>query len=298
MGGSSIGARVALRIGVTLAAVAGLLGSGLTASPANAVGRVDYVNLGDSYSAGSGVMTPRLSGTDPQCWQSTDNYAHVLARTNRYRLTDVSCGAAATDDFYTRQMPTLRPQLDALSAKTDLVTVMIGGNDGNVFGEALEGCATAGVASGFRGHPCQTKFGNTFAEKIRTGTYPAVKRALADVHRRAPNARVLVGTYPWLVPAKAQQCQALLLAPGDVRYTHDIQRLLNEVIVKAAHETGTEVVDFAAKSVGHDACQRPGVRWVAPIVQLHQVVPAHPNARGERQMARIVAQHLAQTRRN
>jgi len=43
-------------------------------------------------------------------------------------------------------------------------------------------------------------------------------------------------------------------------------------------------------SVGHTACTPPGVRYVEPILGTTQLIPAHPNARGERAIAtRVLA---------
>lgn len=86
-----------------------------------------YVALGDSYSAASGVLPVDLSA--PQCLRSTRNYPRVIAGATGAQLRDVTCGAAETNDFFESQYPGTAPQLDAVQADTQLVTMTIGGND-------------------------------------------------------------------------------------------------------------------------------------------------------------------------
>jgi hypothetical protein len=50
--------------------------------------------------------------------RSTGNYPHVLAAATGAQLTDVTCGAAETGDFFSSQHPGVAPQLDALDEDT------------------------------------------------------------------------------------------------------------------------------------------------------------------------------------
>ena len=56
---------------------------------------------------------PRVScppdPTSPFCLRSTRNYPNVIAQKVAARLTDVTCGAAETKDFFTAQHPDVRP---------------------------------------------------------------------------------------------------------------------------------------------------------------------------------------------
>jgi hypothetical protein len=67
-----------------------------------------YVALGDSYSAASGVLPPDLTAP-PACLRSSRNYPHVLAAATGAQLTDVTCGAAETGDFFTSQFRGVPP---------------------------------------------------------------------------------------------------------------------------------------------------------------------------------------------
>ena len=95
-----------------------------------------YVALGDSYSAASGVLPPDPTAP-PQCLRSTRNYPHVIAARVDVRLRDVTCGAAETGDYFEEQYDGVAPQLDALTRRTRLVTMTIGGNDQGVFIDAI-----------------------------------------------------------------------------------------------------------------------------------------------------------------
>ncbi|MFF1700204.1 SGNH/GDSL hydrolase family protein [Streptomyces sp. NPDC058257] len=277
----------ALRLAAALAAVATAT-LGLAAAPAQATGGdpLDYVALGDSYSAGSGVLP--LDLTAPLlCARSTANYPHVVAKRTGAKLKDVTCGGAQTKDFAGSQYPGVAPQLDAVTADTDLVTLTIGGNDNSTFISAILACGSAGVLSGGKGSPCKDANGDKFTKEIDASTYPALKTALRAVKAKAPRARVGVLGYPWIVPAEADPaCFAKMpIATGDVPYLRDLQTHLNKAVQRAASETGATFVDLSAASEGHDACKPLGTRWIEPVLFGTNFVPVHPNALGESGMA-------------
>ncbi|MFH8798327.1 SGNH/GDSL hydrolase family protein [Streptomyces sp. NPDC017936] len=266
-------------------ASAGALALTLTGTPSHATAPLDYAALGDSYAAASGVLPVDVSNL--LCLRSTANYPHVIASRTGARLTDVTCGAAQTKDFTQAQYPGVAPQVNALDADTDLVTVTIGGNDNGTFINAVTACGTAGVLSGGKGSPCKDANGTTFDDQIEANTYPALKAALGSVRAEAPGARVAVLGYPWITPATADpSCFAKLpIASGDVPYLRGIQAHLNAVVRRAAEEAGATYVDFAGVSDGHDACRPVGTRWIEPLLFGTSLVPVHPNALGERRMA-------------
>ena len=87
-------------------------------------------------------------------------------------------------------------------------------------------------------------YGSSNDDAVDDRTYPAVRQALADVHAKAPNARVAVLGYPWIVPSSfVASCYAKMpIARGDIPYLRALQGHLNAVIAKAASETGTTFV--------------------------------------------------------
>ncbi|WP_399881061.1 SGNH/GDSL hydrolase family protein [Streptomyces sp. BBFR51] len=273
------------RVMTATAAAVGTLALGVTDATAHATPVLDYVALGDSYSAGSGVLP--VDPTNLLCLRSTANYPHVIAASTGAHLKDVTCGAAQTAHFTQAQYPGVAPQVEALDAGTDLVTLTIGGNDNSTFINAITACGTAGVLSGGKGSPCKDRHGTSFDDQIDANTYPALKAALLAVRAEAPGARVAALGYPWITPATADpSCFAKLpVAAGDVPYLRAVQAHLNAVVERAAEETGATYVDFSRVSDGHDACEAPGTRWIEPLLFGQSLVPVHPNALGERRMA-------------
>lgn len=272
------------------AALAATLSTTLGATAADArvadswvTGR-QYVAMGDSYSAASGVL-PLAPTAPPQCLQSTRNYPHVIAARTGANLTDVTCGAADTNDFYSAQYPGMAPQVAALGTRTKLVTMTIGGNNHSVFSNVIKDCGTEGVLALGQGNPCQRKHGTSYVTTIRTKTHPAIVKALRAVKRRAPHARVAIIGYPWIVPQRVGCFDKLPIARGDVPYLRTIQAELNDAVRRAAAKTGVRYVDMAKVSDGHDACQPIGTRWVEPVMQGTNPVIVHPNALGEQRMA-------------
>jgi lysophospholipase L1-like esterase len=250
-----------------------------------------YVALGDSYSAASGVLPPDPTAP-PQCLRSLRNYPHVIAKATGAQLTDVTCGAAETKDFFEPQYDGVAPQLDAVKAGTQLVTMTIGGNDSGVFINAIISCGSAGLSTLGQGSPCKDRYGSSFEDTIRTTTYPSLVRALKAVKAKAPRARVAILGYPWIMPASGGCFDKMPVAAGDVPYLRGIQATLNDAVRRAAKATGAIYVNLNRVSEGHDACQPIGVRWVEPVLQTTNPIVVHPNALGEREMARQAMRRL------
>jgi lysophospholipase L1-like esterase len=270
-----------------LAAViaAAVLAFALAAQAAQATAApLRYVALGDSYSAASGVLPPDPAAP-PECLRSILNYPHVIAGSTGAALTDVTCGAADTNDYFESQYSGVPPQLDAVRSDTQLVTMTIGGNDSNVFIETILSCGSLGVLSLGQGSPCKDRYGSSFEDTIRNTTYPSLVRALQAVRAKAPEARVAILGYPWIMPASVGCFDKMPIAGGDVPYVHGIQATLNDAVRRAAAATGATYVNLNTVSTGHDACQPIGVRWVEPVLQGTNAVIVHPNALGEREMA-------------
>jgi lysophospholipase L1-like esterase len=243
-----------------------------------------YVALGDSYSAASGVLPPDPSAP-PQCLRSTANYPHVIAGATGAQLTDVTCGGAETNDYFEPQYDGVAPQLDAVGAEADLVTMTIGGNDSGVFINSILRCGAAGLSTAGQGSPCKDRYGSEFVDTIRSTTYPALVEALQAVRTAAPDAEVAILGYPWILPERGGCFDRMPVAEGDVPYLRNVQAVLNDAVRRAATATGATYVDMNRVSEGHDACQPIGVRWVEPVLQGTNAVVVHPNALGEQQMA-------------
>ncbi len=183
-------------ISVVLAA---LTIAGVVAPSAGAVASETYVALGDSYTAGP--FLPLQLDHPPGCWRSDQNYPHLVARARRSALRDVSCSGAETVDLSAPQPVfggTNPPQLDALDAGVDTVTVQIGGNDIG-FSEILQRCTFGWPL----GTPCRDSYTRGGVDEISRRialTGPKVATALAEVRRRSPDARLFVVGYPAILP--------------------------------------------------------------------------------------------------
>ena len=126
---------------------------------------IDYVALGDSYSAAPLVPGPpgKLGmRSDPAgCARSWNNYpAHLAGYLDVASYTDVTCSGAQVADFFAPQgggQQGAPAQLDALSADTDLVTVGIGGNDYGLFGSLIQSCGALAIAHPKTKAPCQRR---------------------------------------------------------------------------------------------------------------------------------------------
>lgn len=278
---------------LTAVGAVAVLGLGAGPAAAETPKPLRYVALGDSYSAGSGVL-PLDPGAPLVCARTSKNYPHLLAASLGAKLTDVTCGGAQTKDFTSSQHPGVPPQFDALKSDTQLVTLTIGGNDENTFINAVLACGTAGVLSGGKGSPCKDTYGTTFKDRIESTTYPAIKASLQRIKARSPKARVAILGYPWITPAKAVPgCFLKMpLAEGDVPYLRDTQAHLNAAARRAAAATGTTYVDMDAASDAHDACRPAKERWIEPVLFGTNFVPVHPNAAGEAGMAQQAAKAL------
>ena len=257
-----------------LAAVAALL---VTAPAALAD---NYVALGDSYVAGPFIPLPT-----PQPWgclKSDHNYAHLAAPALGLELRDPSCSGAETDDMTQTQGVSPGPnppQFNSLAADTTLVTLGIGGNDIG-FSSLAEDCFSESP----QGSPCKDKYtagGTDQVSQRIADTAPKVASVLQGIHTRAPNARVLVVNYPAILPDSGQGCWPQIpVADGDAVWLRDKEKELNQMLADQAAANGAGLVDWYTPSIGHDACQPPGIKWVEGPVPTTPAAPVHPNLLG------------------
>jgi lysophospholipase L1-like esterase len=264
-----------------------------TWAPAEAAGQVraaevtegGYVALGDSYTSGPGIPDERPdAGT---CDRSDGNYPSLVAEALRpAAFADVSCSGAVTGDV-TGARGSTPPQVDALGPDTTLVTLGVGGNDAG-FAPAVVTCVVLGLIDS-KGAPCNAHFTSGGTDRLAAeidAVAPKVGAVLAEVRERAPRATVLVVGYPSLLPESKERCAVdQPIAAGDMPYLRSINQRLNKVLADQAAAAGATFVDTFTSSVGHDACQEPGTRFVEGILGVEGAIPVHPNALGMRDMA-------------
>lgn len=300
-------------IGAAVVAGALVTGSVLTASVASAApapgvpevtAGLDYVALGDSYSAGLG-LTPSTGLPTPECGQSSVNFPHQVATAYGLNLTDVTCSGAETGDITVdSQFGNISPQIAALSADTDVVTLTIGGNDLG-FTDVIQTCL-AQTADGPLLFPtqdgvflpnCNAGYAadgvDRLALKISAQVAPSLATTYAAIAAAAPNAKVFVVGYPSIFPATipAAGCFTTLgSAPNtfpfttvDTAYLHSVEVKLDAAIQSATRTAGFTYVPSFASSFGHDACVTDGTAYVNGVLLGDgglQPGTLHPNTLG------------------
>jgi lysophospholipase L1-like esterase len=253
-----------------------------------------YVALGDSYTATP--LSPRLTGAaDRACQRSTRDYPYLVAAAlgAAIKLTNVSCFGATTRDLSQAQHtsgPASPAQLDALSAADRLVTVQIGGDDIGFSGIATT-CGELSLTN-LNGDPCRqhyTKGGTDQLAQAVIQAAPQVAAALTTIRQRAPHARVVVVGYPDILPVRGNGCwPEVTVARGDLPYLRGVETGLNTMLKAQAARAGATFVDTYTPSIGHDACQQAGTKWVEGLIPTSAALPLHPDALGEQAMAREI----------
>lgn len=262
---------------VALGFVGALAASGLTAC--EPVVPDTYVALGDSYAAGPLVPDQTLSPVG--CGRSTNNYAHVISsRIHVTKFVDVTCSAATTDSLYVEQNVAggANPaQADSLDDHTKVVTFQFGGNDIG-FGEVVQSCITLlPWGAGCAATKYQVGGQDVLRDRIRAAE-PKIARALAEVKRKAPNAKVFVVGYPAILP-ESGGCWSVTspIVDADIPYLRGVLKDFNRVIAAQAAAAGAVYLDIYTPTIGHDACSSN--RWIEPVIPSTgtPAFPVHPN---------------------
>ncbi|PXW33632.1 UNVERIFIED_CONTAM: GDSL-like lipase/acylhydrolase family protein [Williamsia faeni] len=278
--------------GSVIAAVAAVLATCIVQPPATA-DTFSYVSLGGSFAAGAGVP-PEAAGSPAGCKRSAANFSHLVASAKGYQLTDMSCGGAQALNLVTSQVPGQPPQFDALNAGTDLVTMLIGYNNGSVYSDSINSCAQnppGGISSEV--FTCEVRNGPRFSLEIAMNTGPAIAGAIAGIKSRAPSARIIVLGYPAIFPQQGNCVPRNPFSVADTAYLNRIEQELNVTLQAQAWLAGVQWLDTFTPSVAHNSCQSPARRWIEPYSSPQGAVGLHPNAAGERAIADLVLAAIA-----
>jgi lysophospholipase L1-like esterase len=250
----------------------------VSATPAEAGNRhsrsLSYVALGDSYAAGFGAGQ-YVNG----CYQSRRGYPALLDRETRASLqANVTCNGATTQ--------TVRAgQLSALTPRTQLVTLTVGGND-------LGFATVATLCAPGPSKACQDAIDRALALLAPRPTGPSLlatslAATYGAVATAAPRADILVTGYPILFEAPAED----LPNADTVVALNGATKALNATIkatVAATAAAGVEIsyVDVAAGFAGHGiGSERPYLHATGPEA-------LHPTARGYRVYAKALTRAL------
>ncbi len=247
-----------------------------------------YVAMGDSFTSGPGI-TPQ----DPislGCQRSTKNYPALIAKQLKVTvLRDVSCSGAVSTDIITNRPTTAQPgpQLDAVTASTDLVTVGIGGNDEGVFGKVIFACATGTRVAQAQCSPNVQSFLTTALAR----TTANVVTSLEAIRAKAPKARIVLVGYLRVLPEPGG-CVVTGLTAARSAPAIMAQDMLDTALAEAAKRAKVDYVSMGATSSGHESCYG-NAAWVNGF----RNVPGdgaylHPNLAGMEAVAESLVRHL------
>jgi lysophospholipase L1-like esterase len=273
--------RAAFAAGLAILALA----LGTAAGPAGAApaSQLNYVAVGDSYTAGTGAgAADKPAGTT--CWQSTPGYVGDIDKTGRVSLVvNAACHGAlltgGTEMSVQTQIQTLA-YTQALNASTKLVTITAGANDAGV-SPVLFACASNGV------EVCANAVAASEGALGQVGA--GLASAYATIHALAPNAKIAVLGYPMLFEP----------ADGNPYFSADEQVLINLATerlntaiagaVVSAKDDGADAqfVDVTTRFSGHAV--NSDDPWIAynsgnPLADSN----FHPNSTGHRAYATAI----------
>ena len=252
---------------------------------------VEYVAMGSSFA--SGIGDGQI--LDARCGRTADSYPNRVADRANLKLTDVSCAGAMTRELIEPdpQDPGQPIQIDAVSEKTEIVTVTIGGNDVQyVPRTGIASCANilSGQIPGPEGpQRCtELKWPSPFPTSDR---YAAAEQSMTEVLRavkaRAPKATILLVGYVPVASTSAPRCGALPLEEWQIAETAQVGVQLDEASRRAADAAGVEYLSMSADGASHTVCaELPWIRGYG------QRVPFHPNSSGNLAVAERVMKTL------
>jgi lysophospholipase L1-like esterase len=248
-------------------------------------GQPEYVALGSSFAAGAGLG--RLEKGSPLlCARSVNGYPQQLARMRRLQIVDMSCGGAVTKHLVRGGQFFQGPQIRMITPQTRLVTITAGGNDIGYIGDL----------SLLAGRKDRTLFGwlvrslwkgpKTAEERDYAGVRRELEATLKAVHDRAPNATVVVATYPTILPPTGT-CARLGLTVEEAALMRDVGDHMAATTRAAVQAGGGVVVDMNALGAAHHACSaEPWVRgWTNA-----SGAPFHPTLAGAEATAKAVSE--------
>jgi len=186
------------------------------------------------------------------------------------------------------------PQLNSLSANDALVLLTLGGDDLG-FLNVLDKCMGLSWKD-LLGSPCRSYYDSGGTDKLAalvTAEAPRIAAVLAQIHARAPGARVLLVGYPDLFPQRGGCWPVVPITDGDISYLRGIEVKFNAMLAAEAKATGTTFVDTYDPTIGHDFCASAKVKDVEGLIPTTLTAPFHPNARGQAALATQVLKALA-----
>ncbi|MHA7666170.1 SGNH/GDSL hydrolase family protein [Mycolicibacterium sp. HS_4_1] len=249
-----------------------------------------YVALGSSMAAGPGIK-PAASGAPRRSGRSAVNYPHLVAARLGYDLVDVTFSGATTAHVLSQRQFGEPPQVHALDGSESLVTITIGGNDAGYVPMLGAACLPRFLRSvPFAGGLLRGLLDETVRDQALDAVGESLKTVGREVHRRAPQARVLFVDYLTLLPPAGVPAPPIGAAEADLG--RHVAARLAELTAAAAAETGCELVRAADGSRDHHAWSADPWTTAFHVPLPGRVAPLHPNAAGMRAVAGLVVKAL------
>lgn len=260
------------------------------AAPTHAAPAPSYVALGDSYSSLPADATVGASLQERACGRSTLNYPKLVAASLGLApdaLRDNTCGGAKTRDAFASQHAgsaktgyyDAAPQLDGITPATKLVTVSLGGNDGDLYSSIIESCAVTPRSASVRCTADQRTRPARLSDGAVTSRLAKItaanERIIRAVRERSPRTRILVVGYP-AVFAGDRTCTTIApFRSASIPWMRSIlTERLNGAVRRAAVNARAEYVDMEAPSKGHELCSaRP---WINGVDEVPRAAALHP----------------------
>lgn len=259
--------------------------------------------LGDSYSSGNGT-----AAAVPPCYQSPTAWPNLVpglvdAAPNppdkvSAQVSLLACSGAqssGTSADGQQDLPAQIAQLRYATVAPDIVTLTIGGDDGQSaapvpvgFRHILEDCSLSRVSWLPLLH-CLVAVA-TESNWIRTSEPNILYADFAAVHAAAPAATLLAVGYPTIFK---DACPSLLLVDkSSVTWMNELTGQLDTAIANAAARVpGARYVDTSGVFAGHELCS--GTPWVVPPLTVSATIGrhdwVHPTEDGQNAIARAVA---------
>jgi len=267
--------------------------------------KLEYVAMGDSYSSGEG-NPPFNTWTDQfldnSCHRSDNAYGKILTSSQyndlNLRLTDfVACSGATIDDVMNGSVGD-EPQIDALSASTDVVTITIGGNDAGFAYYAAE-CILfdCGPGSSLYDEIMDTIHSTDYAEQLED-LYSSILSRVTN-----PDAKIYVVGYPYVTPEDPFEDVSCLGFSGivlgesetDSEGARDVVAAMNQASVDAMATLplNDKFLFIDPNLTGspfeeHDVCSSVPY-FVYPFAEIAYHNWYHPNIAGQNAYAEVVA---------
>jgi lysophospholipase L1-like esterase len=220
------------------------------------------------------------------CARSLNGYPQQLARMTGLSIVDRSCGGATAEHVLNGGQFFQEAQTRAVGNDTRLVTITVGGNDVGYIGDLSQLAARR----------TNTLWGllvrHLWEGPAHNRDYARLERTLITavdmIHRRAPSAKIVIATYPTILPPSGT-CPRLGLSIDEAQAMRDAAAKLATTTTVAAHQSGALLVDMNALGVTHSACSdNPWTRgWTNG-----GIAPFHPTFDGARATAEAILSAL------